>query len=149
MVPWYDGQAIKSAIRIGEVVRGTFHDVNQRSDFASSLPLVLLQTGRNASAADACVSPVDPVVKVPTVVVVADANRTHGLAGLNGWTAAGQPGATEYYAGIEIRGYSSMNSCVLARRTEHECTGCSLVGQAGLVALSSGRLGLAWLRAQP
>lgn len=110
MVPWYDGQAIKSAIRIGELVRATFHDVNQHSDFASSLPLVLLQMGRNASAADdACALPVDPVFKVPTVVVVADANRTRGLAGLNGWTAAGQPGATEYYAGVEIRGYSSMN----------------------------------------
>jgi hypothetical protein len=110
LVPWYDGQAIKGAIRYGEVVRATFHDANQRSDFASSLPLVLLQTGRNASAAnDACVLPLDPVVKVPAVMVVADANRTRGLAGLNGWTAAGQPGATEYFAGVELRGYSSMN----------------------------------------
>jgi hypothetical protein len=51
------------------------------------------------SSSPACVVPLHPVVKVPAVLVVAEAGRTQGLKGLNAWSAAGQAGATEYYAG--------------------------------------------------
>ncbi|KAK3236703.1 hypothetical protein CYMTET_53171, partial [Cymbomonas tetramitiformis] len=102
LISYADGTAIKNVISTGQYISGRLF--TEAEVLESSLPIGLLNTGRNSSLR--CVNAMPDWEKAPASLLILDAGRPGGTSDIYSWSAE-VPGTSAYYVGVENRGFSS------------------------------------------